>query len=504
MDGPKEKSEGKETTFQLDCNRSQRLETSSSSVSDANMLDHSNKSPQHLKSDVETFFDSETMRSSPILELLSNTLVLDHTLPYLPLSALFALSRTSKPLKALILTTPNVFRYLDLSRCRGAYIPTLAPIDSGGYSWRAERMDENLTEDEFYSGPLRGVISKLARMKILQDVHTLVLDGLASVTHDLVADIVTGDQFNVRILSVRQCVNLNHSKLRQLLSYICRPSRPEGTPRLQGLYVFGQPTLEYERSATQTQPVSQGITMSEGAQLGGVLVDKHHTVPGTDLWYSPNGGRIKEIPERRTAWEETIQACHGIVAFDAVLCTHMHSAMEPHLHEASKEHLALHKPGIAPLAAIALGPNGCASCGRAPQGAPIWGESDYHEFPLLYPPPFSGKIIDAVRPPKGSVSSGQSQQRLIVSCSWCLANRHCDSCHRWWCGVCYNPKQSQKLKDLERLSDAGLSYLPSRSELDGAGSSARGDSVKVFNGLCVENCLVEEMMAGAGSGGMWG
>jgi hypothetical protein len=40
--------------------------------------------------------------------------------------------------------------------------------------------------------------------------------------------------------------------------------------------------------------------------------------------------------------------------------------------------------------------------------------------------------------------------------------------------------------------------------MGGESSKKGGDGIKVFNNLCVENCLVGEMMAGAGSGGMWG
>ena len=51
---------------------------------------------------------------------------------------------------------------------------------------------------------------------------------------------------------------------------------------------------------------------------------------------------------------------------------------------------------------------------------------------------------------------------------------------------------------------AGLQYQPSSNELATETKAGKGSSVKVFNGLCVENCLVGEMLAGTGSGGMWG
>ena len=123
-------------------------------------------------------------------------------------------------------------------------------------------MDENLTEDEFYAGPLRYVLGRLQRTQTLSHVHALVLDGLASVTSDLLHDIVTSSEYNVRLLSIRRCVNVNEAKLQQLLTYICRPSRPEGTPRLQGVYFFTDPV----RHLPSKQ--SLGITTTEGAQLG--------------------------------------------------------------------------------------------------------------------------------------------------------------------------------------------------------------------------------------------
>ena len=444
-----------------------------------------------------------------LLDLLSNSLVLDNTLPSLSLSSLFALSRTSRNFQNLVLRTPSVFRYLDLSRCRGAHVPhSMKPIDSGGNSWRAQRMDENLTEDDFYSGPLRGVLSFLSRRDILRDVHTLVLDGLVSATNDLVYEIVTSSEYNVKILSVLRCVNLNQRKLQQLLCTICRPSRPEGTPRLQGMYVFGTSSPQHQQR-TIHEALIRGVTLSEGAQLGSLPSSSDVPLPSdTNPWYAPTGRTINEGHAKRSSWEETLQVCRGIIAFDAVLCTNMHAAMAPYLHVAAEDYLSQHKPGISPLATIALGPEGCAGCGTAPADAPVWGETDCKEFPLLHPPPFSGKLIDACRPPRRMTSHQEKPvpRRFIASCTWCLANRHCESCHRWWCGDCYDPKQqTAKLKNLQRLQKAGLNYLPSREELSYTDSnSQKSASVKVYNNLCVENCLVGEMMAGAGSGGMWG
>jgi len=442
-----------------------------------------------------------------LLELLSNSLILENTLPYLSLSGIFALSRTSRSFRGLLLQTPGAFRYVDLSKCRGAYVsPNILRIDIGGNSWRAERIDENLTEDEFYAGPLRGVLSNLRRIKVLANVQTLVLDGLSSVTNDLISDICINPEYNVRLLSIRKCLNVNEAKLQQLLRHLCRPSRPEGTPRLQGLYFFSLPALTSRQKEHESRYNISGVTTSQGAQLGATQLDDLFVFDGVDRWYAPSGRIMVQGYVQRSPWEETILACAGIISFDAVLCTHMHDDMAPVLHPASRDYLAEIKAGIPPLATFALGPGGCAGCGRAPHDAPVWGVSDPREFPLLWPPPSNGRLVDAVRPPRKVMEDGSMQsQRLIVSCTWCLTNRHCDNCHRWWCSDCYNPTNSKKLSDLERLDRAGLSYLPSRQELgDGAGGEKGGDHIKVFNGLCVENCLVSEWMAGAGGGGMWG
>lgn len=198
-----------------------------------------------------------------LLDLLSNTLVLDHTVTYLDLQSLMRLSTTSRAFQALVLQTPLVFRYLNLSRCKGATVPVIEPIDSGGEVWRSQRMDESLTEDDFYSGPLRGVFSNLSRMSILRDVQVMVLDGL-SVTMELISEILSSEKFNVRILSIIGCRNLNERKLQQLLRYACRPNRPEGTPRLKGLYFFGT----RENLQARTAPSNHGVMSSEGAQLG--------------------------------------------------------------------------------------------------------------------------------------------------------------------------------------------------------------------------------------------
>lgn len=95
------------------------------------------------------FASQDTTDSLPssLLQLLSNTLILYQTTPYLPISSLLALGAASKSFKELIHETPHVFRYLKLSDVESARAG-VGSIDNGGQNWRNVQLDENVTEDE--------------------------------------------------------------------------------------------------------------------------------------------------------------------------------------------------------------------------------------------------------------------------------------------------------------------------------------------------------------------
>ncbi|OQO07896.1 hypothetical protein B0A48_06688 [Cryoendolithus antarcticus] len=201
-----------------------------------------------------------------LLDLLSNSLVLGQVSPLLPVSALLFLSRTSKSVRQLIYSSREAWRYLDLSPLKSAQLDA-SPIDVGGVSWRAERMDEALSEDDFYAGPLRGIFSQMHSWRVLKWVQVLVLDGL-SVPADLVREIVMEERFGVRILSVRGATHLNLSKLQQVLVYAVRPSRPETVLRFKALYVFGSKDDPKQLPPSIDLLNGGGVTASQGAQIG--------------------------------------------------------------------------------------------------------------------------------------------------------------------------------------------------------------------------------------------
>lgn len=87
-------------------------------------------------------------KTSTLLSLLSNHLVLQHTAPNLTARDRLALGATNSDFRHLVRQSPGVFRHLDLSAVKTAQFD-LAPIDVGGEVWRNVQVDENVTEDEY-------------------------------------------------------------------------------------------------------------------------------------------------------------------------------------------------------------------------------------------------------------------------------------------------------------------------------------------------------------------
>ncbi|KAL4994809.1 hypothetical protein BDV10DRAFT_176010 [Aspergillus recurvatus] len=365
-------------------------------------------------------------------DVLGNGLILDHLVPYLTPGSLLALSATSHFVRSLILETPYVFRHLDLSHCRGAQLVDQPPIDRGGHTWRAERMDESLIEDGIYSGPLRGIIANLERRSILRDVRTLILDGL-SVSADLVSDLVLSDRFNLSLLSIRECRHLNERKLMQVLNYAARPTRPAGTPRIKGIYYFTP--MDRPRAAVRSKYrdwwSSQCVSQRTLGDVAPTL--KQEWKQRQNVWYSSSGKLLKRHIEE--GWAETLQKCEGIIAFDAVLCRGPRHdinfcATESRNMEDAQPGKRLLGPAIA---TIALGPSGCNGCHSSEEGPSIWGQSPAEHFPLLAPPPLHSSSLAAAKRP--ALFPGEHPM-LIARCADCLADRWCHRCNSWFCNSC--------------------------------------------------------------------
>lgn len=377
-----------------------------------------------------------------LVDVLSNSLILDHMAPYLSASSIFALASTSRSLKAIILETPYVFRHLDLTQSRGAYPPPKDASVSDGGLQTSGYVDDSMTEDDFYSAPLRHVFANLERRSILQDVRTLVLDGLA-VPADLVAEIVLNERFNVRILSIRDCRHLNERKLMQVLQYAARPSRPRGTPRLEGIYHFTpmNHTRTMVRSKYRDWWSSRCAVQAPcGATAAETDVSPHGQQMESpqycqNAWYRPSGRLFQRTIE--DGWAQTIQRCEGVIAFDAVLCRGPRHNAELSTAPAGNhggpqrdEDRLILAPAIA---TIALGPDGCDGCHSSPEGPAIWGQSPPRQFPLLTPPPLHSSSIAAAKRP---ALFPEDHPAMIARCADCLNDRWCHRCNKWFCNSC--------------------------------------------------------------------
>ncbi|KAK7993197.1 Sec63 Brl domain-containing protein [Apiospora arundinis] len=367
--------------------------------------------------------------SSLLADFFSNTLVLRQTIPYLPISALLNLTSTSKQLRDLLHSDPAVFRHIDLTHVKAAQFE-VAGVDHGGEVWRNVQLDEYLTEDDFYSGPLRGIFSSLQRKHILQSVQTLTLDGL-SVTAELIHDILVDPQFAVRILSIRETKHLNHRKLMQSLKYACRPSRPEGTPRLKGLYLFSKrdaPTL----ASPPPKPAGQAAVVGASWNHKSAHALKEAILDEGDDWYHKRG-RIISKPVG-AGWAETLLDCRESILFDAVLCTgprHRNSRAFGQVPITGDT--ATHPWSVATYAV-----GGCASCGTAPEGFTTYGESPAEELPLLAPLAAASSHIRAATRPQGTgCSKASPKQQFVPRCEDCIRERYCFACDQWWCESCY-------------------------------------------------------------------
>jgi hypothetical protein len=87
------------------------------------------------------------IQHSALLHLLTNSLVLGHTAPYLSCYDVLNLAATSRAFRYLVYHTPQVFRRLDLCSVKTALFD-IDGIDHGGETWRNVQLDENVTEDE--------------------------------------------------------------------------------------------------------------------------------------------------------------------------------------------------------------------------------------------------------------------------------------------------------------------------------------------------------------------
>jgi hypothetical protein len=316
----------------------------------------------------------------------------------------------------------------------------------------------------FYSGPLRGVFQVLNRRNVLRDVQTLILDGL-SVTAELCNDIINDPSYNVRILSIRDVKNLNHGKLRGSLQYACRRTRPEGTPKLKALYLFGSKDTVATSAAVADHSPSSSIIAQWNHKSQQALTSSLEREG--DAWWSKKGRIVtKHVPDE---WAQCILACEGIIAFDAVLC---HGPRHRNSHVFGTTPLrADTRPAVA---TFALPP--CDGCGKSPEGVvdPA-GDVTQANVPLLAPPPILSSSLRAAKSPR------QPATPFVSRCLECLRERYCATCHKWWCESCYMVPGHEAVNTVIVVDEDGA-----LGAMDGLQSEMAVPKPKVRKDLCLE------------------
>lgn len=367
-----------------------------------------------------------------LFDALCNSLVLRNTLPYLPVSGLVNLASTCRAFRYLVYQTPGVFRHLDLTRVKTAQPETTKDTIDNELVWHNVNLVDYLTEDDFYSGPLRGVFSTLRQRDLLRDVQSLILDGL-SVTAELCHEIINDASYSVRLLSIRDVKHMNEGKLRSALTYACRTSRPEGMPRLKALYFFGSKESDPDSSAAATAAAADDDVATRSATIGAGWNQKSQRAlaaslqgEDADAWWFRKGRMVSNPIEGD--WANCLVACQGLIAFDAVLCQGPRHRNSP---ASAGSGLGGCNPAIA---AFAVG--GCASCGKSPEGLLDAESTHPSSLPLLSPPPtLSSSVRAATQPAPGA-------QAFAPRCADCLRERCCVSCNKWWCEACYHVPHS--------------------------------------------------------------
>ncbi|KAL8810589.1 MAG: hypothetical protein Q9223_002291 [Gallowayella weberi] len=364
-----------------------------------------------------------------LLELLNNHIILALVVPFLPTTSLLSLSSTSRAFRSLIfITYPQyTFRRLDLSTLPFPFI--FGQINSKEVLTGAGATRQlTESEDDYYAAPLRRAFYILKKKEVLDCVTTLILDGLA-VPAGLVREILCDRPFNVRILSLRNVKNLGDEKLIQILRYLIRPTRPEGTPKLKALYYFTRPesrTLPHSEpshlESTPEQPV--GVTNIAGSHLG-QRPSSNQAILHDTTWTNGKGTLFHPDPSTIQAWVQLLEASRGIITFDTIICHHAPGSLLP-----------------PKLATIALGNSGCQTCHTAPEGPRILGQTPAQDLPLLSPPPLFASTVKAAQYPAHGETS-----IFYARCAECVRDRRCERCNVWWCEDCYTPPKKTRQND---------------------------------------------------------
>ncbi|KAK6338784.1 hypothetical protein TWF696_009595 [Orbilia brochopaga] len=428
-----------------------------------------------------------------LLDLLSNSIIFNLVIPEIPVQSTLALAATSRAYYALLKSSPDTFRYLDLSRevyddgtFHFHFSYRMPPLDRGGFVWRSQPMDEALTEEEFASGPTRGMFYNLEKQNILRNISTLVLDG-RDITVGVVADILldTTGRFNVRVLSLRMIQRLLNEDSHRLASVIMRsiqPNRPAGFPRVKAMYLFGVDDLtQIPGDSIGRRWLADAVMCLPGPEA------ERNQISGYEAWYLPARNVLfRPIRGEPDVWPHVFHAASGIIHFDGIACRGpRHRSNWPDVDTRLAQRLASNALAVP-----------CMGCGTSPEGPAVYGESPTEQLPLLPPPRLTPSNAESAKRP---MKRGGAYPPLYARCDACILNRRCAKCRRWICETCAPDRHVVRDKFLDSYSSMSMGmtgpvvrggYVYDNWRKDGrSGQSA-------FNNLCLERCMPVEFAEG--------
>lgn len=203
---------------------------------------------------------------------------------------------------------------------------------------------------------------------------------------------LTCDGYNIRLLSIQSSRNAADGRLCDVLRWLCRPGRPEGTPKLKSLFVFGSSHSSMPRDFQFKRP---------GAYRACICEEKGQIkTAGLTLW-------PPALPPAKQ-WAKCLAYCDGMIKIDAILCRGPR-------HQSSSDTFV--DPEVANYALKC-----CELCGSVP-------ERSSTEM-SLQPSLSSTNLVHK------EVGESHSAPSTIFRCGKCLEGRYCCICRRWWCASC--------------------------------------------------------------------
>lgn len=252
---------------------------------------------------------------------------------------------------------------------------------------------------------------------------------------------------------------------------------------------------------------------------------------GEGPWYGLRGWQFAGTSHVHQDWSQTLLDCHGIIAFDAVLCAGPRHLNSPAWGKVNIDALDAASSSASPgvphwnVAQFSLG--GCAGCGSAPEGWTVWGEgptakdereenpnwrgsgptgthSDIGRFPLLPHPPLHSCSIKVAMCPAGqplnshrttSTTAQSGKARFIPRCGACLRDRYCTACHKWWCESCYiGPWVTTSPESTTSPLNPNVNLVSLTFNSNSTREDNREPCLKVRDGLCYaqEGCSAHD------------